>query len=144
MFDPSRSRPVLRHAAAGAALAVAGALFFGSAAVAQEGAPPPDQEVDVSDSELETFTEAYLDVQEIRDELNREIEGAENAREAQALQEEADQEMVRVIEEQHEIGVERYNRVSQAVHADPELYEEFESLREELTDRDEEGGGYPG
>lgn len=141
--DPPTRRS--QHAAGAVAVAVAGALLLASPALAQQGGAQPQQDVDVSDQELRTFTEAFIDVQEIRDDLNREMEDAQNAEEAQALQEEADQRMVEVIEEEHEIGIERYNQISQAMRADSELYAQFEELREELVEeQDEEGGGHSG
>lgn len=141
--DPPIRR--FQHAAGAMAVAVAGALLLASPALAQQGGAQPQQDVDVSDQELRTFTEAFIDVQEIRDDLNREMEDAQNADEAQALQEEADQRMVEVIEEEHEIGVERYNQISQAMRADSELYAQFEELREQVVEeQDEEGGGHSG
>lgn len=145
MFGSDPSTRGFQHAAGAVAVAVAGALLLASPALAQQGGAQPQQDVDVSDQELRTFTEAFVDVQEIRDDLNREMEDAENADEAQALQEEADQRMVEIIEEEHDIGVERYNQISQAMRADSELYAQFEEIREELVEeQDEEGGGHSG
>lgn len=145
MFSHDRPGRGLRSAVGAAAVAVAGAFLLASPALAQEGGAQPQQEVDVSDQELETFTAAFVEVQELREELSREIENAENADEAQALQEESDQKMVEVIEEEHGLEVDRYNQISQALRTDRELYAQFEELREELTDQDdEEGGGYSG
>lgn len=130
-----------------AAYAVAAAVFTGALfllaqpATAQQGqqGTPPAQDIEVSDGELETFTEAHLDVQEIRQEMDQAIQNAEDREAAQTIQKQANQEMAAVIQDEHEMEVNRYRQIAQAINQDPELRQEFQAIVDELTE-DEEGG----
>lgn len=97
----------------------------------QEELPdPPDRE------ELVTFTEAYVDVEEVQLELSEEVAQAETPEEANALQEEANEEILGILEEK-ELEVERYREITMVLNADEELRAEFQEIYLELT----EGGG---
>lgn len=141
MFGRDSSTRGRKHAAGALAVVAAGALLLASPALAQQGGAQAPQDIEVSDEDLRTFTEAFIDVQEIRDDLNRQLESAESPEQAQALQQEGQQRMVRMIEEEHELDIDRFNQISQAVQADPELHAAFKELREKLTEEEQEGGG---
>lgn len=119
-----------------------GALFLlAQPAAAQQGqqGAPPAQDIEVSDDELESFTEAHLDVQELRQELDQAIQNAEDRQAAQAIQKQANQEMAAVIRDEHEMEINRYRQIAQAINQDPELRQKFQAIVDELTE-DEEGG----
>lgn len=95
----------------------------------REAPPPPpsqtqpQQQVDVSDAEMQKFAEIYVDVQETRDELSsqlRETESQESAQEIQARMRDAITDTI----EQHDWSVEKYNRVATAINNDPDMREE--------------------
>lgn len=130
-----------------ATFAVAVAVFTGALfvlaqpAAAQQGqqGAPPAQDIEVSDGELETFAEAHLEVQEIRQEMDQAIQSAEDREAAQAIQKQANQEMAAVIQDEHEMEVNRYRQIAQAINQDQELRQKFQTIIDELTE-DEEGG----
>jgi hypothetical protein len=97
---------------------------------AQEMPDPPDRE------ELVEFTKAYLEVMEVREEMEERMMGAATQEEAQQIQMEANQKMVAVIEE-HEFTPQRYTEITNILNADEELREEFEQIyRELIEDKD--------
>ncbi|MDZ7780726.1 MAG: DUF4168 domain-containing protein [Gemmatimonadota bacterium] len=92
----------------------------------------PDQ------AELETFAEAYVAIGEVRAEMSPELAAAENAEEANALQQEANDRMTQILDE-HGLSVERYSAITQILNSDEELRAEFEAVYEELTGADGSG-----
>lgn len=117
-----------------------GAFVLVQPAAAQQGqqGPPAAQEIEVSDDELETFAEAHLEVQEIQLEMEQALQSAETAEAAQAIQQQANQEMGAVVEEEYGMEVNRYTQIAQAINQDPQLQEKFREIVEELRE-DEEG-----
>jgi hypothetical protein len=126
-------------------LAVASAAIgLGSAAWAQQPgqppAPPPaqapapsvDQGMEVSDQELETFAEIYVDLQETATKFEEEMASVESEQDAQDVQSRMQQESIEKIAE-HGWTPDQYNRVAQAVNSDPELIEKTLSLIEEKS-----------
>lgn len=96
------------------------------------GPDMPDQ------AELQTFAEAYVEIGEVRAEMSPDLAAAENAEEANALQQEANDRMMEILE-QHGLSVERYSAITQILNSDEELREEFEAVYEELTGSDGPG-----
>lgn len=94
----------------------------------QYGAAAGQQQVDVSDEQLETYAEAEQKVQEIRDDFQQQMPNAESPEDAQALQQEAQQEMVSAVEDAG-LTVEEYNQIASQMQSNPELRERMESLR---------------
>lgn len=118
---------------------VAAAAFLLAAGANQaEAQVPAQQEMPETPDrpELVTFTEAYIAVTEVRMELNEELGDVTDPETANALQQEAQEEMMTVLEE-HELTPERYGEITTVLNADAELRSEFEEIYEELT----EGGG---
>lgn len=95
--------------------------------------PPPDHE------ELVQFTEAFLEVTEIRQEMEVEVAQAETPEEANALQQQANDEMVATLEE-HGLTTERYSEIVTLINQDEEVRAEFEELLEELSNGRLDGG----
>lgn len=89
----------------------------------------PDRE------ELVTFTEAYVEIGEVRTEMSAELEAAESAEEANALQQEANERMVAILEEK-DLTVERYGAITNILNTNEELRAEFQEIYAEIT-----GGG---
>lgn len=87
----------------------------------------PDRE------ELETFTEAYVEIGELRAEMSSALEAAESAEEANALQQQANEQMMAVLEEK-DMTVERYGTITTILNSNEELRADFEEIYIELTD----------
>jgi hypothetical protein len=116
------------------ALALAFVVTAPLDADAQVADPPiPDQE------ELVQFTEAFLEVMEIRQELEVEVAQAETPEEANALQQRANDEMVATLEE-HGLTTERYSEIVTLINQDESVRNEFEQLLEERSGNGAEGG----
>lgn len=111
--------------------AVAALMFTGAPAdgAAQAAATPPDTD------ELVTFTEAFVEISEVREEMTPRIMQAQDAEEASQLQAEANDQMIGILTD-HELDPERYNTITQLINTDPELQAEFEAILQEIT-----GGG---
>lgn len=127
--------------AAALAMLVGGMMLSAPASAQQQQQQPQAQEqIEVSDDELETFAEAHLEVQEVRAELQATLQQSENAEEAQSAQQEANAEMVEIIQE-HDMTTERFSQIVSGINADPELQERFDEVVEELTEDEDDGGG---
>ena len=118
------SIPVL---AASLALLLVPGIGVQAQALDQEMPDPPSQE------ELVTFTEAYIEVIQVQDDLNQRISAAESQEAANALQEEANQEVMTILDE-HDLEPDRYREITVVLNADAELRAEFEEIFIELTE----------
>ncbi len=76
-----------------------------------------------SSEELDIFTDALLEVAEVREKYTAELEGAEDGDEEAAIVEEANEEIVEVIEAKDGITLDRYTEIAQAANEDQELNE---------------------
>jgi Spy/CpxP family protein refolding chaperone len=94
----------------------------------------------IEDGELRSFAHLYLDVAEVRDDLQHDLEDASGQAEAQRLQQEARDEMQSLVEES-DFTIERYTQIGQILNVDPEQRAEFQALVEEI--RADEGNGVP-
>lgn len=88
----------------------------------QEFQAPDIDAADVSESELESVADAYVDIIEIREQYQPSLAGAEDPETAQEIQREANEEMVRAVEEAG-LDVETYNQIVMAAEADEDLRE---------------------
>ncbi|HEY7496170.1 MAG TPA: DUF4168 domain-containing protein [Candidatus Tectomicrobia bacterium] len=117
------------------AAVLAGALTLGLAVStqAQDSTPPqqqqPTQQPELSQSQLESFASAVLQVREIRTKWQSRLQGAENAEKAQELQTQATAEMVSAVEEKG-LTVETYNAIATAARDNPELAVRIAKLME--------------
>lgn len=109
------SKTAGRCAAAAAALTLASpALAQASAAAAQ-----PQQAVAVSEEQLRSFANAWLDLSRIDRQFAPRMEGA-SAEQKQALQEEAQATMVAAVE-RHDLDAPTFNMIAAAAEQDPEM-----------------------
>ena len=126
-------------------LAVIVSLCFNAYTAAQppapEAAPPaPPQAPDIgqpaapqsdfSDSQLESFVAIQGDLEVIRTEYGARLEGTDDPEVAQALQEEASQEMVAAVEARN-LDVEVYNEIARALQQDPALLARVQEMIQE-------------
>lgn len=104
------------------------ALLVGAPAdsAAQQQTATPDRE------ELVTFTEAFVEIAEVRDEMTPAIAQAESQQEAAELQSTANERMIEILDE-HELDPQRYNTITQLINNDPEVRADFEAILDEIT-----------
>lgn len=93
---------------------------------AQQQTATPDRE------ELVTFTEAFVEIAEVRDEMTPAIAQAESQEEAADLQSTANERMIEILDE-HELDPQRYNTITQLINNDPEVRADFEAILDEIT-----------
>lgn len=90
----------------------------------------PDRE------ELTEFVEAMIDVNEIQEEMEQALAGVDNPEQANQIQQQANAEMVAVLEE-HDMTPERYSEIAMLLNVDPELNEKFQEIHEEILEERE-------
>lgn len=90
----------------------------------------PDRE------ELTEFVKAMIDVNEIQEEMEQALAGVDNPEQANQIQQQANAEMVAVLEE-HDMTPERYSEIAMLLNVDPELNEEFQEIHEEILEERE-------
>lgn len=115
-----------------ALMTLAIALAFAGSALAQEQAPPQQQQeqIDVSDQQLEQFAEAQVEISNIQQEFSGRLQGVEDPEEAHELQLEANEQMTSAVEEAG-LDVESFNQIAMAIQNDPELQQKLTELLEE-------------
>lgn len=74
----------------------------------------------MTEQTIDTFVDAFVTVQEIRDEFAERLHSASDEAEARAMQQDAQQQMIRAVERLG-ISVQEYNDVAMALQDDPEL-----------------------
>ena len=118
------------------------ALFAaGGTAVAQSygggagQAPTPGQTTPataaLTEQTVDTFVDAFVAVQEIREDFTERLHSASDEAEAQAMQQEAQEKMMRAVEESG-MSVQEYNEVAMALQNDPAL---MQQVQEKAADR---------
>ncbi len=124
------SRPITRTLAGVIAVAMA-VLIAAQPGQAQQPQPQGQQDVpEISDDELETFTEAYIEIDQIRGEMQAEMQTAQDQATANEIQQQANQEMSSVLED-HGFTVEEYQQITQILNVDPDQRQEFQALLDE-------------
>lgn len=83
----------------------------------------------VSDAELQEYTDATHQVQEIRQEYSGQLEGIQDQEKARKLQQKANQEMVSAVQDTG-MSVEEYNQLSQKIRENPELAQRVQQMLE--------------
>ncbi len=125
-------RRAINHLVALATLSLL-ALMAAPQLEAQQEGDPPDRE------ELVTFTKTYIEVMDVRAEMEAEMAQATSQEEAQQIQQEANQAITAIIHD-HDLTPERYGEITTILNADEELLQEFQEIYTELM---EEGGALP-
>jgi hypothetical protein len=74
-----------------------------------------------SSEELDIFTDALLEVAQVRQKFTPQLQSAETEDEEAAIVEEANAEIMQVIEDTDGISVDRYTEIAQAASEDQEL-----------------------
>jgi len=122
------------------ALTIALAALFaaGGTALAQsyEGGQPAFGETTpataaLTDQTIDTFVDAFVAVQDIRENYTERLHSASEESEAQALQQEAQEKMLQAVESAG-MSVQEYNEVALALQNDPQL---MERVQEKAMDR---------
>jgi len=120
-------------------------MFVGvSPALAQQGAPPPQQpqevpDIDVDDEELESIARAYITVQTITTTYRERLNSTDDAEAAKTIQQEYAEVANSAIQEEG-VSLERYDTVINVAGADPELRDRLVAVIEEILE-DEPGSG---
>ncbi|MCG5535903.1 DUF4168 domain-containing protein [Ectothiorhodospira mobilis] len=114
-------------------LALAGLTTPAVAQQAQQGQQQPgmgQQQMEVDPNTLDTFVDAFVAVQEIRDDFASRLEGVEDQSKAQELQQAAQEEMISAVKDQG-MSVEDYNRVAMSLQNDPEMLQKVQEMAQE-------------
>lgn len=82
---------------------------------------------DFEEQELKTFVDIQKDIGEVRNEYAQKIQAVEDQEEAQALQEEARDSLIDVVESA-DLTVEKYNQIAQAYQVSPEVRERVNQM----------------
>lgn len=123
------------------ALALAALFGLSGAAVAQGqppegqpsyGAEPPagQQGAQIDPQTLDSFVDAFVAVQQIREGFAARLQDVDSEAEAQAMQQEAQEEMISAVEEAG-LNVEQYNQVAMALQSDPAMMQRVQQMAEE-------------
>lgn len=108
----------------------AATFAFATAGMAQQqGAQQPPQDVDVSKSELESFSEARTAITEIQQDYSQRLQGADDPEKANSLQQEANEEMISAVEETG-LDVESFNTIAMAIQNDPKLQQQLQEIEQ--------------
>ncbi len=101
------------------------ALAFGHAGADYEAA------ADISDSEIEAFVRVQTQIIQIQQEYNNRITAAADEGQQQQIIEEANREMIGVIESEG-ISIERYNEILTQAQDDPQVMQQIERAAQEF------------
>ncbi|AGA34826.1 putative conserved secreted protein [Thioalkalivibrio nitratireducens DSM 14787] len=123
-------------------LALTSLFALGGTALAQDyggagAAPPPAYgettpgSAALTEQTVDTFVDAFIAVQQIREDFAERLQSASDEHEAQTMQQEAQHEMMRAVEESG-MSVQEYNEVAIALQDDPEL---MQQVQEKAADR---------
>lgn len=95
-------------------------------------AEAPEQalpETEFTDAELQSFVEVQGDLEAIRQEYTARLEETDDQAAVEVLQQEANQEMVAVVES-NELDVDKYNLIARAIQQDSALLQRIQELME--------------
>lgn len=120
----------VKHTPLALALIAAGLLASPFALQAEPGysAPPAGMEqgapAELDETTVKQFVVAFSEVQKIQQQFSGQLEGVNSQQEAQALQQQAQEEMIGAVEEAG-LTVADYNMVVAAMEQDPQLRDEI-------------------
>jgi len=96
----------------------------------QQQQQAPTEQLELSQSQLESFASAVLQVREIRSRWQSRIQGADSAEKVKEFQTQATAEMVSAVEEKG-LTVESYNAIATAARDNPELANRIAKLMDQ-------------
>lgn len=114
---PQPIRSSLLVASVAGAVMLLGAAWSDARAQQQQPMVPPE----LSQSQIETFADAALELRQVQQEFDAQMQGAQDAAEVERLQQQAQQEAQQAIEG-NGLTVDEYNAIVQAANQDPQLY----------------------
>jgi GTP1/Obg family GTP-binding protein len=85
------------------------------------------QNTNFTDAELKQFVDAQDGINDIRDEYMEKIESADSQQQAQGLQQEANNEMVEIIEDAG-LDIPTYNSIATAYNSEPKVRNRVDAL----------------
>ncbi|MFU8878725.1 MAG: DUF4168 domain-containing protein [Wenzhouxiangellaceae bacterium] len=112
------------------AISLALGLALAAPVAAQQAAPPPQpaqQEIEVTDSDLDSFADAQMSIMQIQQDYSQRLQNADNPDAANQLQQEANEKMVGAVEEAG-LDVESFNAIAMAIQNDPELQQRLQEM----------------
>lgn len=112
----------------------------------QQQRPMPQQQQeapDVSDDQKEQFVDAYMALQEVRQDYSEQIQNAEDQEEAQSIQQEARDAMMTAITDTG-MSMEEYQQVAMAMQQDDEVRQELATMIQERQGNGDAGNGGQG
>lgn len=115
-----------------AALLTGGLMAYGVTAVAQQSQQQQPAQTDFDRDTLESFAAAAVEVSQIQEEYSQRLDNVSEREQANALQQEANQEMLQAIQA-NGIDVETYNAVARATRHDQEVRETVNRLMDQLA-----------
>jgi len=90
-------------------------------------AAPVMQASEISDKKLEKFADSLGEIMEIRQDFTAKLEEVGDPAEAQQLQQQANQKMMKTVED-NDLSIEEYNAINQAVQNNPQLRDKVISM----------------
>lgn len=97
-----------------------GAAFAQDQAQSPAAQQAPQAAADISDDAVVNFVAAQQEVETIRTDYMERVQNADDQQAAMGLQQEAQQKMVKAVEESG-MGVQEYNMIAQAAQQDPSV-----------------------
>lgn len=131
---------MIKRIAKGALLASLLGLFAVADLSAQQNPTSPPQQVELTDKVLKEFAVAYLELDEVRQEMELELQLVQSAEKAQEIQHEANTKMLAILDE-HGFLQEDYAMIVGALNADEEARDRFAAILEELKEEEDTDTG---
>lgn len=99
----------------------------------QPGQPGAGEQptADVSDAQLETMAEVYVEMSALQSETDAQAQEATSPEEQNAIQAQATEDMQAILED-HGMSVEEYQQLVQLLNTDPQIRERFEEVLAEV------------
>ena len=85
------------------------------------------QQMNVTDAQLQEFAEAEAAVRQVQSKFQAQAQAVETEAEMQAIQNQANQQMVQAIE-RTDLSIQEYHQIANAVQANPQLREKYMNM----------------
>ena len=125
---------MFRNTTRTAVIALATAGFLATPALAQQQQPQQPPQIEVSDSQLDAFVDATVEIVDIREDYQAQAAAVESPEEMGELETQANAEMIEAVEAAG-LQVEEYNQIAQAAQQDPDLDQQIVEM---MMDRQEQ------